>query len=183
MKSLFFPILFPIVIAIGSTVSSPCLAQVEAPTPSIFDETLHWKDDTGSDVQLSKWKGKRLVLTMSYTSCTKICNELTLKELKDIQNHLDKKGEKAEFLIFTFDPENDTPSELAAYRKRMKLSAPNWHYLVGNDEDTHKISKVLGLDKFWKMDDHMIHDFRILVVNASGQTEQVLDWDHRKVDF
>ena len=175
--------IFASLIAMTAVLTLQSLAQAESPPKSILDEPLLWKDDRGEDVRLSKWSGTRVVITMSYTRCTKLCNTLTLKELKEIQARFDEKGEKAEFVIITFDPENDTPGELAAYRKRMNITAPNWHYLVGSKEDTRKISGLLGLDGFWNMDDHFIHDFRILILNPSGQIEHVLDWKHRKVDF
>lgn len=167
----------------AALLSFPDSSWPDGANQAIFDQAMVWKDDGGREVRLSKWRGTRLVLTMSYTSCTKLCNTLTLNKLKEIQARLDKKTEKAEFVIFTFDPEHDSPGELAAYRKRMGITAPNWHYLVGSREDTLKISRFLGLDGFWRMDDHLIHDFRILVLNASGNTERVLDWNHRSVDF
>jgi protein SCO1/2 len=169
MKKIFLLLLL---IQIGPSLSHASV------TSEIRSNSTEWHDDQNKILKLSDFQGKRLVVTMSYTACKKTCPTITLAALKDLEKELQKKSLEAEFVIFSFDPENDTPQVLAEFRKKMKLSSPHWHFATGGKDETRAIAKTLGLGNYWDMDEHIIHDFKITMLSPDG-TEQFLDWHHR----
>lgn len=152
-----------------------------AGTDEILNESMVWKDENDAEVKLSQWRKSRVILAMSYTNCKKVCPRLTISKLKELQAELEKIGKNAEFVIITFDPENDTPKVLNDYKKQMNVDRKNWHFLTGSLADTKAIAKLLDLDKYWSMDDHIIHDFKVHVLAPDGTKEGVLDWDNRDI--
>jgi protein SCO1/2 len=154
-------------------------SEMSAHSPFTLKAT--WKDDKNNTVKIADWKDQFTVLTMSYTACKRICPQLTTSKLKEIEEHLIAKGIKAHYVIVTFDPENDTPQTLAEYKTKLNVDKENWHFLTGSMDDTKQLAALLGLSGFFKMDDHIIHDFRIELMNSTGQTSH-LDWKHRDVD-
>ena len=65
-----------------------------------------WRDDSGRPISLAGLSGQRVVLTMAYANCHRIC-PATIEGLKRLQAALDAKGEQAEFVIVGYDPENE----------------------------------------------------------------------------
>lgn len=158
----------------------PSMSRTEEKTVYL-DSKMIWQDDSGKNVKLSDWQKNTVVLTMSYTSCRRICPNMTLKKLKELQEGYDKLKKKVEFIIVTFDPENDTPHELSKYKKKNKIDRNNWHFLTGTLENTKTFSEKLDLDGFWKMDDHVFHGFKIVVIGPNGDELGSLDWDHQDI--
>lgn len=157
-------------------------AEKDSSPTDIFDSRLTWKDESGADVKLAQWRESRLFVTMSYTACKKYCPRLTIAKLKELQAALDRAAKSAEFVIITFDPNNDTPAVLSEFKKKNQLERKNWHFLVGSLDDTKTIAKLLQLDGFWRMDDHILHDFRIATFAPGGREIGALDWHDRDVE-
>ena len=83
-----------------------------------------------------------------------------------------------EFVVITLDPENDTPEVLKKFQDHMGLDR-HWHFLAGSNKDTRLLANNLGLGDYWKFDDHIMHGFKILILDPSGNILHTLDWDHR----
>jgi protein SCO1/2 len=98
-----------------------------------------------------------------------------VESLKKLQKLFDEKKRAADFLIISFDPENDTVSALSKYRKEKKLDYKNWTFLTGNETDTRKIAMVLGI-RFNKNPESgaISHDNKILLINGKGEIEKEL---------
>jgi protein SCO1/2 len=164
MKKILLSVLFPVV----------CFAQ-----HPFFQDVSEWKDETGKTVKLSEFKEKNIIATMSYTACKKTCPLTTMATLRKIENYLNENKIEAEFLIFSFDPESDTPEVLAKFKAKNKIESTHWHFLTGGVSQTKELSKSLGLDGYWSMDDHILHDFKISVFNTKADLVRTIDWDHR----
>ena len=171
------PILFLTVLL---SVPMPYLSE-EFSQASIYRVPMVWQDETGASVVLSHWKGKRVIITMWYTSCWSRC-PITLQKLKEIQKRFDERSERAEFVLVTLDPHQATPQALARFRKGHGLTASNWHFLRGSELDTRKLANLLGLGKYQDMGDGILHTLKISRVNEAGEIARTLDWDHRTVD-
>jgi protein SCO1 len=125
-----------------------------------------WRADDGHVLSLTDWSGRRVVLTMAYAECRKICPE-TLGTLQRLQRQLDERGERAEFVFVGYDPQADSPAAWHRYRHRHGLSRDNWHFLSGSRSDTGELARLLGFT-FWKYDDHVVHESRVVVFDATG---------------
>ena len=139
----------------------------------------HWLEDDGSAVALDAFAGHRVVLTMAYAGCHRIC-PLAIGQLQLMQRRLDARGERADFVVVGYDPENDRPTDWHAFRASRHLERSNWHFLSGSREDTERLARQLGFE-FWKYDEHVMHGLRALVFDAQGQLQLELgpetkDW-------
>lgn len=150
---------------------------LSAQAAHLLTDEFSLKDQNNQAVKLSKFRDKTIALTMFYTECKKTCPMLTLKALKEIEAYYQKQSKAIDVVIVTFDPEADTPEVLLKYKEKMNLGA-NWHLLVANFEDTKKIASNLGMGDYWKMDEHILHGFKVLILNQAGEVETTLDWQH-----
>jgi protein SCO1/2 len=149
------------------------LAEAPAPSaaartssPSLYDQPWVWNDEQGASVQLSRWRGVPLVVTMIYTSCTSTC-PVTIDRLLRLADRFQHEGRAAEFVLVTLDPAGDTLEKLRSFRAARQLPA-RWHLLRGNDEETQDLADFLGIKV---MDDgsHILHDGTIALFDLAGR--------------
>lgn len=150
---------------------------IEINLSPIYQLTDKWTDDTGKTVFLSDWKGKNVVMSMAYSTCRKFC-PLTIHQLLSIQKLYDSQKIDAEFIVISYDPTNDTQQSWQEYRKTHNLYRENWHFLTGSQESTKIISQLLGMD-YWLYDEHVMHNFKIVRLNARGEIDRTLNWDNQ----
>ncbi len=125
-----------------------------------------WQDDNGKPISMTDLAGHRVVLTMAYASCHRIC-PMTMERLKLLQAALDSTREDVEFVIVGYDPENDGPAAWRHYRRTHKLGRANWHFLTGSLADTTQLARQLHFE-LWKYDEHVMHGSRVLVFDGHG---------------
>jgi protein SCO1 len=138
-----------------------------------------WLEDDGRILAFDSLAGRRVVLTMAYAGCHRIC-PLAISRLQQMQNRLDARGDQAEFVVVGYDPENERPTDWHAYRASHHLDRGNWHFLSGSRDDTERLARELGFD-FWKYDEHVMHSLRALIFDTRGQLQRELgpetkDW-------
>lgn len=125
-----------------------------------------WRDDAGNAMSLTGLAGQRVVLTMAYANCHRIC-PMTIEDLKRLQGAFDEKGEHAEFVIVGYDPENEDPATWRQYRLSHHLERANWHFITGSVSDTARLARQLHFE-LWKYDEHVMHDSRVLLFDSHG---------------
>lgn len=154
------------------TTSALCAPPTEK--ASLYDLPIQFSTDSGKKVKLEDWKGRSLVVTMTYTSCEFACPRM-VQSLKKLQKLFDEKKRDADFLVISFDPGNDTVSALGKYRKKTELGYKNWTFLTGTETDTRKIAMVLGIRYNKNPESGVIsHDNKILLINGKGEIEKEL---------
>jgi len=89
------------------------------------------------------FKNKIWIAEFFFTSCPTICPVMNL-QLKKLNKETNALNKHIQFLSFTIDPENDTPSILKDYKKRYGINSENWAFLTGNEAETH----ALGINHF-----------------------------------
>jgi protein SCO1/2 len=140
-----------------------------------------WLDDSGKPLTLADFAGQRVVLTMAYANCHRIC-PMTIEQLKQLQAALDSKGENAAFVVVGYDPSNEDPTTWRQYRRSHHLSRANWHFITGSVADTQRLARQLRFE-LWKYDEHVMHDSRVLVFDTQGLLvsefgPQNVDWSN-----
>lgn len=149
---------------------------------SIFTEVFQWKDENNKIIQLANFRGKATVITSAYTECKKTCPLLTMNVLNELQKGFDEKQKPVDFFIISLDPDSDTPEVLAKFKIKRNLQArTNWHFLTADKDQTKKALQLLNQADYWKLDDHIVHQLKILIFNSNNQLEQLLDWEHHNV--
>jgi protein SCO1/2 len=132
-----------------------------------------WRNERGETLRLSALRGQRIFVTMAYTSCHRIC-PMTMTRLAEVQQELDARGMSAEFVIVSYDPDNDDAAAWRRYRASHRLLRDNWHFLSGTPTDTERLARVLGFE-FWRDGDHVMHDFRIVALGSDGAWRGAVD--------
>ncbi len=139
---------------------------------------LKWTDSNGAEVKLADFRGTPVIMTMAYTACRRTCSS-TMLVLKEMQAILERKGRRARFVIISYDPARDSPRAWTDYRNARGLNYSNWHFLTGTAQNTKRIARFLDLD-FWNYDEHVMHDFRIVLFDADGRVKREIVWDRPK---
>lgn len=154
--------------------------------PAHAQDSLHalplvWQDDAGrSKVRLSDFAGKPVVLTLAYTECRRICPTTTYKKMRQIQNAFRDRGVQAEYVVVTLDPATDTPSRLAKFKSRFEGADAHWHFLTAEIPTVRKLAEAVDF-RFWQIDSHVAHDFRIFLLDGNGLVQRTMDWEHLDV--
>jgi protein SCO1/2 len=164
-KILFGPLFFIILITSASTSDL-----------SLYNIPTKWSDEKNNLFSFSDMHGKKVVIAMAYTSCQGTC-PMMVSKLKKIENLFTAKNIPIEMAIITFDPKIDTPERnFSFYREQMGLKNKNWHFLRGSDNDTRKISMLLGIKYAVNPKSKAIsHENKIILLNESGEVEKKLE--------
>jgi protein SCO1/2 len=125
-----------------------------------------WRDDNGKPLSLADLSGQRVVLTMAYANCHRVC-PMTIAGLKRLQTAFDDKGAHAEFIVVGYDPQNENPATWRQYRRSHHLDRSNWHFITGTVADTAQLARQLHFE-LWKYDEHVMHDSRVLLFDVHG---------------
>lgn len=147
----------------------------KAADQSIYHSQSTWKDETNKEFPLVNLKGKKVVVAMAYTSCQATC-PMIISKLKTVESLFNQKNIQVEVVVITFDPGFDTPERnMTFYREKMGIKKTNWHFLTGSENDTRKISMLLGI-KFSVNPETkaIIHDSKIILLNEVGEIEKRL---------
>jgi len=102
-------------------------------------------DQDGREVRFytDTLRGKIVLISFIYTSCTDIC-PILMHNLSDVQNSLgDRFGKDVFFVSISVDPEDDTPEELKKYAGRYGTK-PGWTFLTGPKKDVDAVIKRFG---------------------------------------
>ena len=143
---------------------------------SVYNVPYPFVNDRGETVHLSDWRGKPMILTMEHSTCRFSC-AISISKLKAIQALADQKKMQIDFMIISIDPRNDTPETWRQFRQSRDEERSNWHLLTGSAATTDMIANLLGI-KYWYMDEHVLHDFKIMRLNADGQiVRMITDYD------
>lgn len=164
-----------LVAAVRSAEAAPAL-----PAGSLYDQELRWTDDSGTRVELSAFRGRPVVLTMFYTSCSSVCS-ITLEKLREIERSFREREITADFVLISYDSRLDTPRELARFRASHELPAERWHLLAGSAQSVKRFATRIGVGNYDDLGGHIAHSFRILVLDEDGVARQQLDPGHARV--
>jgi cytochrome oxidase Cu insertion factor (SCO1/SenC/PrrC family) len=131
-----------------------------------------WREDSGEPLPLARLLGHRVVMTMAYAGCHRVC-PAAIEALRQMQQRADARGEVIEFVIVGYDPVNDTPGVWHRFRSNRHLDRANWHFLYGPAAAVERLAGQLGFP-FWKYDEHFIHESRAVLFDAQGDERDAL---------
>jgi cytochrome oxidase Cu insertion factor (SCO1/SenC/PrrC family) len=144
-------------------------------TPSLFDQPWLWRDDHGQVVRFSLWKGPPLVVTLFYPGCRQRCPR-TLDMLSEMDARYLRQGKRATFVLVSLDRSVEV-AELAAFKRAHHLPEDRWHLLVGDEQRTRALCRLLGVHPAYD-DGHIDHEVRVDVFDDSGHvTRKIEGWN------
>lgn len=144
----------------------------------------------GSELELSRYRGKVVILGFGFTSCPDVC-PTTLSTLAQARRKLEADGDLVQVVYITVDPERDdaerlrkylaafdptfvggtgTPDELAAVRREYGIAAARKDvgadYVFSHSSYTYLIDRegsLRALMPYGQAPDDYVHDIRLLL--------------------
>lgn len=142
---------------------------------SIFKFETVFRTDENKKFVLSGLKGKKLVMTMVYTSCKSAC-PLILKTLEKLDAALTEKKIKADFVITTLDTDVDSVERLSHFKHHMDLNRPGWTFLSASEKNTRMLAMLLGIRYSKNKSTGQInHDNKIVLYDEKGLRVRTLE--------
>ncbi len=112
---------------------------------SIYHLESDWLNQNGENLRLADLRGRVRVVAMIFTHCRYACPRLTADMLA-IEAELNKSVlDQIGFVLFSIDPERDTPTVLRDYARDNELDPAHWMLLRGDATDVQDLAAVLGV--------------------------------------
>lgn len=121
------------------------LSDKKLPELSVYNLPSTWKNQANQSIKLEDLKGKAVVAVMIYTTCRASCPKL-IQDMKNIHEKVSKKAnQNTQYVFVSIDPKVDTPKRLKDFSEEKGLTAKEWMFLTGTEEDTQEFAAVLGV--------------------------------------
>ncbi len=144
-----------------------------------MDGAVRLRDETGTSLKLADFRGKPLILVLSYYTCDGSCS-LINQELRDLLAEVDGQQLGADFRILTvsFDAHDD-PETTGAFAHHVKAATglgPGWTFATFEDpEDIPRLTDRFGYRFFWSPPDRaFFHPGVFLFFSPEGRLVRVL---------
>ena len=127
-------------------------------------------DQNGSEVALSDYRGKIVLVNFMFTKCPDYCPTLTAV-LANVQAELiaEGLGDDVHFLSVTVDPENDTPELLQRFSDAMFVDDTGWNFLTGGAKAIDKVAGAYGVYFARLPSGSVEHNLLTTVIDMAGQ--------------
>ena len=141
------------------------------PVVNIMEESRYWTNQNGENIDLITLGGKPTLATFIYTKCFKECL-LTIVDLKKVEMNLSAEDKKnVQYILFSFDPENDTPAALKAWAENFDVDLSRWHFLTAEKDELKKMAEDFGF-YYQKKGDYFNHTVQVSVIDRAGNIRQ-----------
>ena len=125
-----------------------CAKRHIGPSPQGLDPLLgehQLTDSHGRRFSLADYRGKPLVISLIYTSCSTVC-PITTQHLLDAVTEARRSLGADRFAVLTigFDARNDTPPRMASFANRQGIPAQNWRAASGDAATLTALLRELG---------------------------------------
>lgn len=136
---------------------------------SIYQLDATWTDQDNKQIQLKDFKGKPVVLTMFFASCTYAC-PILVNDMKKIESELPKdEAEETHFVLISIDPERDTPEKLKQLAEQRGLNPERWSLLTGSKDDVMELAAIIGFKFKKEANGDYSHSNMINLLNEEGE--------------
>jgi protein SCO1/2 len=191
MKRILFAIFLAFACAPSFAASSDPLLKSGEFSPPRMAPDFSLRGSNGSELKLSRYRGKVIALGFGYSSCPEVC-PTTLAELAAARKKLGADGNDFQVIYVTVDPQRDTvdrlkgfvggfdpsfigatgtPAELAEVRKAYGISAVKMKSGDGNYVFNHssfiylidREGRLRAMSPYGRAVDDVVHDVRVLL--------------------
>jgi protein SCO1/2 len=141
-------------------------------------------DSKGRGFDLAQLRGKIVLVSFVYTTCTGVC-PATTQTLVGIQHALREAklwGNPVEFVSITLDPKRDTPEILNRYARLFGADPAAWHYLTGEPAQVDSVIKAWGMWVKSGPSGALDHPSRIFLVDPDGQQREIYNLEFLKAE-
>jgi protein SCO1/2 len=135
----------------------------------------------GSELKLSAYRGKVVLLGFGFTSCAAVC-PVTLATLAQVQKKLGAQANELQVIYITVDPEHDDAPRLKKY-----LTAFNPTFVggTGTDAQLAAVRKDYGIaaEKVAGPDGSYTHSSFIYLIDRDGRLRALMPFGHLADDY
>lgn len=130
----------------------------------------------GGTLSLADLRGKVVLVSFVFTTCTGTCPATTLR-MSQVQQELKKRDllspDRVRLLSISLDPARDTPEALRNYARLYDADSKTWTFLTGAPDDVAKTIKVWGMWVKPGANGQLDHPSRIFLVDRQGQIREI----------
>lgn len=138
-----------------------------------------FKDETGKDVTLGDYFGKKpVVLILAYYKCPMLCSLVLTGAADAFKASGFQLGDQFEALTVSFSP-TETPDMAAAAQKQYLhrvgdgADTANWHFLTGQQAEIQRLTSAVGFAyKYNPENGQYVHAAGIVVLTPTGKVSR-----------
>jgi len=139
----------------------------EATKKSLYDLGLTVVDHTGKKVKLDVFRGRPVLISMFYGTCTTACPLLVAK-MKKLESKLSPKAKAAtRVMLVSFDPARDTPEALKKLSTTFGIDA-RWRLAQTDEESVRNLAAALGIRYRFLEDGTLNHSSVLTLLDGAG---------------
>ena len=126
-------------------------------------------DSRGEKLPLAVFRGRPLIISLIYTSCTSVCPATTQNLLDMVDEARRTLGEDS-FAVLSvgFDARNDTPARLRAFAATQGVGRPAWRFATADAETLHLLLDDLGFS-YKAAAGGFLHVTQTTILDAEGR--------------
>jgi protein SCO1/2 len=135
---------------------------------SLYDLNLTFTNQDAEAVPLQSLAGRPLIASMMYTSCKSACPRIAA-DLRRIQDQVPDGGEHPPlFVMWSLDPERDTPEAMQTFARESGLDLNRWQMLSGTKEGVLELAAVLDVRYREEENGEIAHSSLVFVIDEDG---------------
>jgi protein SCO1/2 len=134
-------------------------------------------DSRGGAASLSDLRGKPLIVSLIYTSCSHICPMTTQRLRQAVEDAQRVMGaDRFEVITIGFDSRNDTPMRMAAFARAQGVDLPNWKFMSADDATVSALAKEIGFS-YTAYSGGFVHITQTTILDRDGRVYRQLYGD------
>jgi protein SCO1 len=132
-------------------------------------------DSAGKPFDLASLKGKVVLVSFVYTTCTGVCPGTTqaMVRVKNALKEANLWGTSVAFVSITLDPGRDTADVLGRYAKLFRADDPAWHFLTGPPADVASVIADWGMWVKTGPTGALDHPSRVFLLDPRGHQREI----------
>lgn len=144
-------------------------AATPLPADSIYQLDVKLTTQSGATTPLAAHRGRPMLVSMFYTSCTMVC-PMIVDSLRATRQAVDEPARgKLDVLVVTFDPARDDVAALRGFAEARKLDPAHWTLARASEVDTRRIAALLGLQYRRLPDGDFNHSSELVLLDGEGR--------------
>lgn len=150
-------------------VAGHAAATTPLPSDSLYQLDIRLTAQDGTSAPLAVHRGKPMLVSMFYTSCTMVC-PMIVDSLRATRQAVDEPARgKLDVLVVTFDPARDDVAALRRFAEARKLDPAHWTLARASEVDTRRIAALLGLQYRRLPDGDFNHSSELVLLDGEGR--------------
>jgi protein SCO1/2 len=171
----------PWLLLFASVATGDCRLAVIRPAPQFALVT-----QDGQKFALSEQRGKVLLISFVFTTCSGSC-PATTHRMGLVQQEAKSRGllktGAVRFLSITLDPARDAPEVLRNYMRLYDVDSATWTFLTGPAETVQKTIAAWGMWARPAANGQLDHPSRVFLVDKRGRIREIYNLDFFKAPW